>query len=208
MPPGHEGGFRLLPHGVVPHPPDSAWGRNLHMRSRPPHPPVPDLAPPGTREVGELPCAWGAGPSPSPGAGPCLYLGPCVVAGVKFAWPEVLSEPCAPGRRADSSSRSAAGTCCTPRHLRAGGRAAGSRNPGLAGPGPGCWWAAETPPSPPAALLTQAHLPLHLPHYVHLFIRPAGLQGASAMRQVWFRPQGQMQIRNKASFSELASSSR
>ena len=100
------------------------------------------------------------------------------------------------------SSRSAAGTCCTP-YAPAGGRGGqavgrpktrllvGTRNPAI----PSC-----LQQSAQQALfsLRPIFLSPPLPLSSHLFICSADLQGASSMCQVWFRPQGQMQIRNRA----------
>lgn len=100
------------------------------------------------------------------------------------------------------SSRSAAGTCCTP-YAPAGGQGGqavgrpetkllvGTRNPAI----PSCLQR-----SAQQALFSLRPIFLSPPSPLssHLFICSADLQGASSMCQVWFRPQGQMQIRNRA----------
>ena len=77
----HEGGFCLLPHGVVPHPPDSALGTQPSREGPSGRPPSPGLMG-TTRDPGrEPPCPLGSALSVGAPALPA-YLGPCVVAGV------------------------------------------------------------------------------------------------------------------------------
>ena len=119
-----------------------------------------------------------------------------------------MSRAC-PRAGSGCSSRSDAGTCCTP-YAPAGGRgqqAVGRRCPSLGSPETRLLAGIRNPAaaSCPRRSASQALFSLRpmllsppSPLSPSLFIRSAHLQGASPTCQVWLRPRGQMQIRNRA----------